>query len=167
MALTVGAQVPDFEIETTGGVFRLSDIGERALVLYFYPKDNTPGCTAESQQFRDALPQFAAAGATILGVSRDSLGSHQRFKSRLELPYELGSDSAEALCTAFAVMKNKTMYGRPVRGIERSTFVIGPDRRLLREWRGLRVPGHVDEVLAFVRSLRPHGIVPAPAPEAS
>ena len=120
--------------------------------MYFYPKDNTPGCTTQSEAFRDAHAEFRKAGAEILGVSRDSLKSHDNFRSKLGLPFELVADTEEKLCQIFGVMKMKNMYGKQVRGIERSTFVIGKDGALLREWRGVKVPGHVAEVLAFVQS---------------
>ena len=121
-------------------------------VLYFYPKDNTPGCTTEAQAFRDQHAAFVAAGARIVGVSRDSLKSHENFKAKFELPFELISDPEETVCNLFAVMKLKNMYGKQVRGIERSTFVIDGAGKILREWRGLKVPGHAEEVLAFVTS---------------
>lgn len=145
--------VPDFEADSTAGRIRLSSFAQRRLVLFFYPKDNTPGCTLQGSHFRDHYPAFQAAGAEILGVSRDSLRSHEGFRARHEFPFHLISDPDEALCTAFAVMKIKNMYGKQVRGIERSTFLIGADRTLLREWRGLKVPGHVEQVLEFVQSL--------------
>jgi peroxiredoxin Q/BCP len=121
-------------------------------VLYFYPKDNTPGCTTESLAFRDAHDAFVAAKTTILGVSRDSLRSHEGFKSKLGLPFDLISDPDEALCLQFGVMKNKMMYGKQVRGIERSTFIIDANGKIVKEWRGVKVPDHVDEVLEFVQS---------------
>ena len=122
-------------------------------MLYFYPKDNTPGCTTQGADFRDQYSQFQRAGCEIYGVSRDSLKSHQGFKDKLKFPFELLSDPDEAVCKAFGVMKDKTMYGRKVRGIERSTFVLDEAGRLLREWRGVKVPGHVQEVLNFVKAL--------------
>ena len=122
-------------------------------VLYFYPKDNTPGCTTEAQGFRDQHAAFVAAGARVLGVSRDSIKSHENFKAKFELPFELISDPEETVCNLFAVMKLKSMYGKQVRGIERSTFVIDGAGNILRQWRGLKVPGHVEEVLAFVNTL--------------
>ncbi|HYJ17834.1 MAG TPA: peroxiredoxin [Burkholderiales bacterium] len=150
----VGLKVPDFESASTGNAtFKLSSALGRLLVLYFYPKDNTPGCTIEGQQFRDLHAQFAAAGCAVYGVSRDSLKSHQNFRSKMEFPFELLSDPDEKLCAMFGVMKMKNMYGRQVRGIERSTFVIGRDGVVVREWRGVRVPGHAQEVLEFARSL--------------
>lgn len=152
MTVTVGKKVPDFSSEATGGPVRLNSL-EGTVVLYFYPKDNTPGCTTEGAAFRDAYPRFRKVGATVFGVSRDSLKSHEGFKSKMAFPFELISDPDESLCGLFEVMKMKNMYGKQVRGVERSTFVIGPDRTLLREWRGVKVPGHVDEVLQFVESL--------------
>lgn len=122
-------------------------------VLYFYPKDNTPGCTTQAIGFRDHHAAFVAANATIVGVSRDSLKSHENFKAKYELPFELISDPEETVCNLFAVMKLKNMYGKQVRGIERSTFVIDSAGKILKAWRGLKVPGHVEEVLAFVNSL--------------
>ena len=145
-------RIEDFTLPSTGGDFTLS-AASRPLVIYFYPKDSTPGCTTESAAFRDLHAEFTAAGATVVGISRDSLKSHQNFKSKLELPFELLSDPDETACGLFGVMKMKNMYGKQVRGVERSTFVIGADDRILREWRGVKVPGHAEEVLAFIRTL--------------
>lgn len=143
--------VADFSAAMTGGLtFQLSGRAARHTVLFFYPKDNTPGCTTEAIAFRDLYPQFSAAGAEVYGISRDSLRSHEGFKAKLDLPYELISDPEEALCAQFGVMKLKQMYGKTVRGIERSTFVIDAEGRLVKEWRGVKVAGHVDEVLEFV-----------------
>lgn len=153
MTVVVGKKVPDFTAESTGGPFKLSAHAGRTLVLYFYPKDNTPGCTTEGLRFRDLHREFTSAGATIIGVSRDSLKSHQGFKEKLDFPFELISDPDEAVCALFGVMKIKNMYGKQVRGIDRSTFVIGGDGRLAHEWRAVKVPGHVDEVLQFVATL--------------
>jgi len=153
VTVSIGSTVPAFSAAATGGTFDSSTHAGTVLVLYFYPKDNTPGCTTESAGFRDAHAQFVKAGAMVAGVSRDSLKSHESFKSKLELPFELISDPDEALCELFGVMKMKNMYGKQVRGIERSTFVIGADGSLLREWRGVKVPNHVQEVLAFIESL--------------
>ena len=150
----VGLKVPYFESASTGNVtFKLSASLGRPLVLYFYPKDNTPGCTTEGQQFRDLHAQFAELGCTVLGISRDSIKSHEGFKSKMGFPFDLLSDPDEHLCTLFGVMKMKNMYGRTVRGIERSTFVIDGRGSLRGEWRGVKVPGHAQEVLQFVRSL--------------
>ena len=146
--------VPDFSAEMTGGQpFRLSEHQGKVLVLYFYPKDNTPGCTTESLQFRDAHERFRQAGAEIFGISRDSLRSHDGFKAKLGLPFELISDADEAMCTMFDVIVMKSMYGKKVRGIERSTFVIDAAGKIVKEWRGVKVPGHVDEVLELIEGL--------------
>ena len=147
-------QVSDFELPATGpSPFRLSAQRGKTVVLYFYPKDSTPGCTTEAQQFRDLHADFLAAGCVIAGVSRDSLRSHENFKLKQELPFELISDPEETLCTQFAVVREKKMYGKLVRGIERSTFVIDAHGILRREWRGIKVPGHAQEVLDYVRTL--------------
>ena len=146
--------VADFTLPATGGNnVSLSALLGKPVVLYFYPKDSTPGCTAEAQQFRDLYPDFAALGATVLGVSRDSVKSHENFKAKQALPFELLSDAEELLCSRFAVIKLKKLYGKEVRGVERSTFVIAGDGRLRREWRGVKVPGHAQEVLDYMRSL--------------
>ncbi|MCG2583037.1 peroxiredoxin [Massilia sp. TS11] len=146
-------KIANFSAPMTGGqTFELQGRPARLTVLYFYPKDNTPGCTTESMAFRDAYAEFQAAGAEIYGISRDSLKSHENFKAKLGLPFELISDPDEALCTQFAVMKMKNMYGKQVRGIERSTFVIDAGGKLVKEWRGVKVPNHVNEVLEFVAS---------------
>src|SRR5258706_5248049 len=150
----LGKKVPDFSAPATGeSTFRLSDHKGHVVGLYFYPKDNTPGCTTESADFRDLHSQFAKLGATIAGVSRDSIKSHESFKAKMEFPFPLISDADEALCTLFGVMKMKNMYGKKVRGIERSTFVIDGKGVLAHEWRGVKVPGHAAEVLALVKSL--------------
>jgi peroxiredoxin Q/BCP len=147
-------RVPDFAGPATGGTtFRLLDHKGSAVVLYFYPKDSTPGCTREGADFRDRHNEFAKLGAVVVGVSRDSLKSHESFKARMGFPFELISDPDERLCTQFGVIKMKNMYGRQVRGIERSTFLIGRDGELVREWRGVKVPGHVEEVLTALRAL--------------
>jgi peroxiredoxin Q/BCP len=149
----LGKKIADFSAAATGGTFKLSDHRGTTVVLYFYPKDNTPGCTTEGAQFRDAYAQLRAAGAIVVGCSRDSVKSHEGFKAKMEFPFELIADSDEKLCQQFAVIKMKNMYGKQVRGIERSTFVIDGAGTLAQEWRGVKVPGHVDEVLAFVRTL--------------
>jgi peroxiredoxin Q/BCP len=153
MPLALDKRVPDFTALATGGPLRLSAFKGKTVVLYFYPKDNTPGCTAEGADFASAHKRFTQAGAVVLGVSRDSLKSHENFKAKMQFPFELIADPDEELCAAFGVMKMKNMYGKQVRGVERSTFVIDGVGRLRREWRGVKVPGHVDEVLAFVQSL--------------
>ena len=146
--------VQDFSSPSTGGkTFVLSDAKAAILVIYFYPKDNTPGCTTEGMNFRDHHAEFRKAGAEILGVSRDSLKSHENFKAKMAFPFELLSDEDEKVCSLFGVMKMKNMYGKQVRGIERSTFVLDKDRVIRREWRGVKVPGHVEEVLDFVKKL--------------
>ncbi len=152
MSVTVGKKVPEFTALATSGPLRLSDFKGRKLVLYFYPKDNTPGCSTEASDFRDQSRAFEKAGAAIVGVSRDSLKSHENFRARLELPFELIADPDEALCELFGVMKLKNMYGKKVRGVERSTFVIDAAGKLVQEWRGAKVPGHVSDVLDVVRA---------------
>jgi peroxiredoxin Q/BCP len=148
------SDIQDFEADSTGGPFRLSAQQGKAVVLYFYPKDNTPGCTTEGMEFRDLAAKFAKAGAVIVGVSRDSLKSHQNFKTKLGLPFELIADPDEKLCELFGVMKLKNMYGKQVRGVERSTFVFDRHGKPAREWRGVKAPGHAEEVLTFVQSLK-------------
>ena len=146
--------VKDFSLPSTGGgTFRLSEHRGKKLVIYFYPKDNTPGCTVEGADFRDRHKEFARAGAAVVGVSRDSLKSHEGFKAKMKFPFELLSDADERVCSLFGVMKMKNMYGKKVRGIERSTFVLDGDGAIAREWRGVKVPGHVEEVLNFVKTL--------------
>ena len=146
--------VEDFSLPASGGrTFSLSACRGSTVVLYFYPKDSTPGCTSEARDFRDLHPQFVAAGAIIAGVSRDGLRSHDNFTAKQELPFALISDSDEMLCNRFAVIRMKSMYGKQVRGIERSTFVIDGNGVLRREWRGVRVAGHAQEVLDFVSHL--------------
>lgn len=153
MSVELDAVVPDFTAASTGGEFRLADARGRTLVLYFYPKDNTPGCTTETSDFGRLYPQFRKAGAEVVGVSRDSLKSHAGFKEKLGIPFELLSDADEELCKLFGVIKMKNMYGKKVRGIQRSTFVIDAKGRLRREWRGVKVPNHAEQVLEYVRSL--------------
>ena len=146
--------VPDFSAQMTGlSPFQLSNYRGRKLVLYFYPKDNTPGCTTESLQFRDLHEQFQRAGCEIFGISRDSLRSHEGFKAKLDLPFELISDPEETVCGLFDVIVMKSMYGKKVRGIERSTFVIDAAGKIVKEWRGVKVPGHVNEVLEIVENM--------------
>jgi len=153
MPVTIDRKVPDFKAAATGGEFALSEHKGKKVVLYFYPKDNTPGCTTEGIEFGKALPRFRKAGAEIFGISRDSLKSHAGFKEKMEFPFELISDPDEKVCELFGVMKMKNMYGKQVRGVERSTFVIDAEGKLRKEWRGVKVPGHVDDVLAFVQGL--------------
>ncbi len=146
-------KVTAFAAPATGGEFKLSDHKGKIVVLYFYPKDNTPGCTTEGEQFRDAYKKFIKAGAIVVGCSRDSLKSHENFKTKMGFPFELISDADEKLCTQFDVIKMKNMYGRQVRGIVRSTFLFDGAGKLVREWRGVKVPGHVDEVLEAVKAI--------------
>lgn len=154
MSLEVNSKVPSFSASCTGGAnFELSAHADKNLVIYFYPKDNTPGCTTEGENFRDLHSEFVAAGCAVFGVSRDSLKSHENFKAKLKLPFELISDPDEKVCTIFDVMKMKNMYGKQVRGVERSTFVINKKGVLVQEWRGLKVPGHAQAVLDFVRTI--------------
>ena len=146
--------VADFSLPATGGqTFTLSACRGSIVVLYFYPKDSTPGCTTEAQQFRDLHAQFLDAGAIIVGASRDSLKSHENFRAKQELPFALLADTEESLCQQFSVIRMKSMYGKQVRGIERSTFVIDHNGVLRREWRGVKVAGHAQKVLSFVLGL--------------
>lgn len=153
VSLAVNSTVPDFSAPSTGGEFTLSSFQGKNVVIYFYPKDNTPGCTTEGENFRDLHPDFLKADCEVFGISRDSLKSHQNFKAKLEMPFELISDPDEKICEIFDVMKIKNMYGKKVRGIERSTFVINKKGILVQEWRGLKVPGHAQVVLDFVRTI--------------
>jgi thioredoxin-dependent peroxiredoxin len=149
----IGLAVPEFSAAMTSGkTFKLSDYKGKNIVLFFYPKDNTPGCAAESMAFRDLYPRFLSENAEIFGISRDSIRSHEGFKSKLAMPFELISDPDESICMLFNVMREKNMYGKKVRGIERSTFVIDAKGTLVKEWRGLSVPGHVEQVLRFLVS---------------
>ena len=146
--------IQDFELLTTGGgSFKLSAQQGKKVVVYFYPKDNTPGCTLEGQEFHDLYPAFLKANAVVVGISRDSLQSHEGFKSKQAFPFELLSDPDETVCQQFGVMKLKNMYGKQVRGVERSTFAFDTGGKLAREWRGVKAPGHAAEVLAFVETL--------------
>lgn len=149
-----GKAVDNFTLPATGDKnLSLSDFKGKHLVVYFYPKDNTPGCTREGQDFRDAYEEFKAAGAEIVGVSRDSVKSHENFCARQSFPFDLISDQDEELCQQFDVIKEKNMYGRKYMGIERSTFLIDADGVLQSEWRKVRVPGHVEKVLEAVKAL--------------
>jgi len=150
----INKKVPAFKADATGEqVFRLADARGKNLVIYFYPKDATPGCTREGQDFRDNYTRFKRNKTLVVGVSRDSINSHEKFKAKQGFPFELLSDPDETLCKLFDVIKEKNMYGRKVMGIERSTFLVGPDGKLHREWRKVKVDGHVDEVLEAVREL--------------
>jgi peroxiredoxin Q/BCP len=146
--------IPDFEAAATGDqTVRMADLRGKNVVIYFYPKDDTPGCTAEGQDFRDQMKAFAELDTEIFGVSRDGLKAHENFRTKFEFPFHLISDKDEALCQLFDVIKLKKLYGKEHMGIERSTFLIDQDGVLRKEWRGVKVPGHVDEVLAAVEAL--------------
>lgn len=153
MTVALEAKVPEFTAAGTGGDFTLSQQHGKTVVLYFYPKDNTPGCTTEGSDFAAANARFAKANAVVAGVSRDSLKSHEAFRAKMNYPFDLISDPDEKLCELFGVMKMKNMYGNQVRGVERSTFVIDGAGKLRKQWRGVKVPNHVDQVLAFVQTL--------------
>lgn len=145
---------PDFELKATGDkTFRLSASLGKNIVIYFYPKDNTPGCTDESLQFRDLYAKFKDLDCEIVGISRDSIKSHENFKEKLSLPFDLLSDTDEAVCRLYDVIKMKNMYGKQVRGIERSTFVVDTKGILRKEWRGVKVPSHAEEVLSFISEI--------------
>ena len=146
-------RIENFEIESTHGMFRLADHVGHPVVLYFYPRDNTPGCTTEGQQFRDLYPKFLKAGAVVAGVSRDSLKSHESFSKKMDFPFPLIADPDEALCKQFDVIRMKNMYGKQVRGIERTTFVIDREGKLAHEWRKVKVEGHAREVLEAVAKM--------------
>jgi len=154
MSVTVGAKVPDFTLPATGGEpLRLKSLLGGAVVLYFYPRDNTPGCTLEGQQFAALNARFKKAGVTVFGVSRDSLASHQKFRDKMGYPFALLADEDERVCKLFDVIREKNMYGRKVLGIERSTFLLDAGGVLRREWRGVKVNGHAQEVLAAAQAL--------------
>jgi peroxiredoxin Q/BCP len=153
-APVIGQAAPEFTAQATSGkTVSLSGFRGKNLVVYFYPKDSTPGCTQEGQDFRDLYAEFARLGCEIFGVSRDSLKSHENFKSKQAFPFELISDADETLCRLFDVIKQKNMYGKQVQGIERSTFLIDKEGRLVREWRKVSVRGHVEKVLEVLREL--------------
>jgi thioredoxin-dependent peroxiredoxin len=150
-----GDVLPDLELNLAqAGPTRLSAYAGRWLVLYFYPKDSTPGCTTEGLDFNALLPRFRKLGADVIGVSRDSLKSHQNFCAKQAFKFDLASDADETLCSEFDVIREKNMYGRKVLGIERSTFLIGPDRKLVQQWRPVKVPGHAEAVLAALTQHR-------------
>lgn len=154
MAVAVDQPIVNFEAPATGGqTVSLSALKGQQVVIYFYPKDSTPGCTTEGQGFRDHYPQFQAANTLIYGVSRDSLKSHENFKAKQEFPFELISDKDEAVCQLFDVIKLKKLYGKEYLGVDRSTFLIDKDGILRHEWRGVKVPGHVADVLAKTEAL--------------
>jgi thioredoxin-dependent peroxiredoxin len=149
----LGRKIADFSLPSTGGKpWKLSAASGRPVVIYFYPKDNTSGCTSEGVAFRDLHDEFRKAGAVVVGVSPDSLASHDRFKAKYGFPFELLSDEDKKACTLFGVWKEKSMYGRKYMGVERSTFLIDAGGVLRREWRKVKVNGHAEEVLAAVRA---------------
>ena len=152
--VSIGRKVPDFSLPATGDqTVTLSEYKGRNVVVYFYPRDSTPGCTTEGQDFRDRMATFRRRNTAVLGISRDSMKSHENFKARQEFPFELLSDADETVCRLFDVIREKNMYGRKVMGIERSTFLIDDRGVLRREWRKIRVKGHVDEVLEAISDL--------------
>ncbi|MBX8497718.1 peroxiredoxin [Pseudomonas cichorii] len=154
MAVAVDQPVPDFQAPATSGqAVSLAGLKGQQVVIYFYPKDNTPGCTTQGQNFRDSIAQFQAANTVVFGVSRDSLKAHENFKAKQEFPFELISDKDEALCQLFDVIKLKKLYGKEYLGVDRSTFLIDKAGVLRKEWRGVKVPGHVEEVLAQAQAL--------------
>ena len=155
MTISIGQNIPNCAIPATSGLtFSPESAKGKKLVLYFYPKDMTPGCTAESGEFRDHIEAFTKANTLVVGVSRDSLKSHDNFRSKLGLPFELVADTEEKLCELFGVMKMKNMYGKQVRGVERSTFLFDASGKLVKEWRDLKVPGHVTEVLQAAQAIK-------------
>ena len=155
MTPVLNKSLPEFEALATSGVkFTPQTFAGRSVVLFFYPKDHTPGCTTEAMQFRDLHAEFLAAGAVVFGISRDNMLSHEKFRQNLELPFELIADTEEKLCHMFGVVKNKIMYGKKVKGIERSTFLIDAGGVLRAEWRGIKVAGHVEEVLQAVKNFK-------------
>ncbi len=151
----IGKKVKNFQLPATGDKnIKLTDLKGSNVVVYFYPKDNTPGCTKETENFRDNIKKFSKLNTVIIGVSRDSLKSHEKFKEKLGISFDLLSDSEEKLCQQFDVIKEKNMYGKKVMGIERSTFLIDEQGVLRNEWRKVKVDGHVDEVLEAVKNLQ-------------
>lgn len=149
----IGKPAPDFNAQSTFGNISIAQCAGRGVIMYFYPKDNTPGCTTETQDFKTLHDQFLAIGCVVVGVSRDSLKSHENFSKKLELPFPLIADTDEAVCNLYGVIKQKKMYGKDVRGIERSTFLIDARGKLVQVWRGVKVPGHAQEVLQAAHSL--------------
>lgn len=154
MTLEVGSPAPDFNMSSDGdGTVKLSDFAGKAVILYFYPKDDTPGCTKEACGFRDLMPDFSGADAAIVGVSKDSVARHDKFKAKYELPFILGSDEDGTVCEAYGTWVEKNMYGRKYMGIERATFLIDGEGKIARIWRKVKVKGHVEEVLEAVKAL--------------
>ena len=154
MSVDAGDKAPDFTLETDGGgKLKLSSLKGEKVVVYFYPRDNTPGCTQESCDFRDLHAKFKRQNTVILGASKDSIASHEKFRAKQKFPFDLLSDPDGKLCEKFDVIREKNMYGRKFMGIERSTFLIDADGKLRREWRKVKVKGHAEEVLAAVKEL--------------
>jgi len=154
MTITIGDKAPDIRLEATGEQsISLLDFAGKNIVLYFYPKASTPGCTQEGKDFAEAIAKFKRQSTVILGISRDGVKAQTNFKTKQEFPFDLLSDKDEKMCEAFDVIKMKNMYGKKVRGIERSTFVFDKDGKLALEWRGVKVKGHVEEVLEAIKSL--------------
>ena len=152
--ITIDTSIPDFEAESTGdSPFKLSNLLGKKVLIYFYPRDNTPGCTQEGKDFRDNIGQFTSLNTVIFGVSRDSVKVHEGFKAKQQFPFELLSDKEENLCQLFDVIKMKNMYGKQVRGIERSTFLINEQGVLIYEWRKVKVKTHIEEVLLTLKEL--------------
>ena len=152
--IKAGTRVPDFSLPMTGGgTWKLKDATGRKLVIYFYPRDMTSGCTRESQDFRDLTAAFRKAGTEVIGISRDNLASHEKFAARESLPFPLLADTAEQACKLFDVIKEKSLYGRKYLGVERSTFLLDGGGRLQQEWRKVKVPGHAEEVLEAAQRL--------------
>ncbi len=152
-AARIGTKAPRFTIRTTGGEFRMAGPRAEQLVIYFYPRDNTPGCTLEGSEFRDLAVKFRRAKTLILGISTDTIDSHHRFRDKMKFPFELGSDEDHSVAALFGVWKQKNMYGKKLMGIERSSFLIDASGVLRQEWRKLRVAGHAEQVLAAARGL--------------
>ena len=153
-SVTLGKKVPEFSLPATGGkTWKLKEAAGNAVVVYFYPKDNTSGCTKEGEAFRDLHAQFRKAGAVIVGISPDGLVAHEKFKATYKFPFELLADTERKVCELFDVYKEKSMYGRKYMGVERSTFLIDASGKLRNEWRKVKVPGHAEEVLAAVKAL--------------
>ena len=152
--VSIGEKVPAFSIQATGGqIIKLSALKGENIVLYFYPKDSTPGCTLEGRDFRDNISKFIARNTKIFGISRDKLSSHEKFKEKQNFPFDLLSDEDETLCRLFNVIKEKNLYGKKIIGIERSTFLIDEKGVLRNEWRKVKVKGHVEKVLEAVKAL--------------
>tara|TARA_B100000768_G_C11275355_1_gene375654 strand:- start:2140 stop:2604 length:465 start_codon:yes stop_codon:yes gene_type:complete len=151
--ITLSNKVPNFELEGTNNLsFNLSNFIGKYIIIYFYPKDSTPGCTNEGIDFKENISKFKKLNVEIFGVSRDTIKSHENFKAKYNFPFELLCDSEEIACNLFGVMKMKNMYGKKIRGIERSTFLISPEGKLINEWRGVKVNGHIEEILKVLKS---------------